>query len=495
MGSHERRPPVLWCRPAMIHIDRVRTPRTSCRGSTACSSCPPARSARSSATWTRRRRAGVHGRGALPRARLDRVDAGVPVRLGAAAVRRHRRRASSSSSAATRTLERMAPHLTHMGVHDHGFNNVSTYGDALAAGARRPHRRRRVGSPVLRAGAEGQRRGAGAALDAPSRRRLHPLVQRRALAVRRHHPLAARARARPPARPAPDGGAGRAASACSIACSSTRAPPRSYNVYHGAAATATTCAGASRTRACSTSPTAPIAGPSTQQGYSPFTTWTRGLAWAMLGFAEQLEFLDDRPRRGAGERAADGRRRCVDARGGARDLRLLHRDRRGRRRALLGHRRAGAGRARRLGRPRRRSVQRSRAGRQLRGGDRGAGPAAARPRPRAARRAAMPTATSRPACASLDTLFDERARISASIPITRACCCTPSITGRTAGTTCRRGARSRAASRASGATTTRARSALYVKRLAQASAVSHVLRTRRTQPATIRSRRLTAPRR
>ncbi len=31
--------------------------------------------------------------------------------------------------------------------------------------------------------------------------------------------------------------------------------------------------------------------PSSQQGYSPFTTWTRGLAWAMLGFAEQLEFI------------------------------------------------------------------------------------------------------------------------------------------------------------------------------------------------------------
>jgi unsaturated chondroitin disaccharide hydrolase len=28
----------------------------------------------------------------------------------------------------SRTLERMAPHLTHVGVHDHGFNNVSTYG-------------------------------------------------------------------------------------------------------------------------------------------------------------------------------------------------------------------------------------------------------------------------------------------------------------------------------------------------------------------------------
>jgi hypothetical protein len=32
--------------------------------------------------------------------------------------------------------------------------------------------------------------------------------------------------------------------------------------------------------------------PSTQQGYSPFTTWTRGLSWVMSGYAEQLEFLD-----------------------------------------------------------------------------------------------------------------------------------------------------------------------------------------------------------
>ena len=32
--------------------------------------------------------------------------------------------------------------------------------------------------------------------------------------------------------------------------------------------------------------------PSSQQGYSPFTTWTRGLAWIMLGFAEELEFID-----------------------------------------------------------------------------------------------------------------------------------------------------------------------------------------------------------
>lgn len=32
--------------------------------------------------------------------------------------------------------------------------------------------------------------------------------------------------------------------------------------------------------------------PGSQQGYSAFTTWTRGLAWAMCGFSELLEFID-----------------------------------------------------------------------------------------------------------------------------------------------------------------------------------------------------------
>jgi len=31
--------------------------------------------------------------------------------------------------------------------------------------------------------------------------------------------------------------------------------------------------------------------PGTQQGYSPFSTWTRGLAWIMTGYPEQLEYI------------------------------------------------------------------------------------------------------------------------------------------------------------------------------------------------------------
>ncbi|MBM3844627.1 MAG: glycosyl hydrolase, partial [Verrucomicrobia bacterium] len=50
--------------------------------------------------------------------------------------------------------------------------------------------------------------------------------------------------------------------------------------------------------------------PSSQQGYSPFTTWTRGAAWIICGFAEQLEFLHTV--RGADLDAVGGRRAVTD---------------------------------------------------------------------------------------------------------------------------------------------------------------------------------------
>ena len=78
-------------------------------------------------------------------------------------------RRGSWRSAATATVDRMASHLTHVGVHDHGFNNVSTYGNLL-----RLMREGRIPDDaweraLLRAGAEGQRRRAGRALDAARR--------------------------------------------------------------------------------------------------------------------------------------------------------------------------------------------------------------------------------------------------------------------------------------------------------------------------------------
>ncbi len=39
--------------------------------------------------------------------------------------------------------------------------------------------------------------------------------------------------------------------------------------------------------------------PNSQQGYSPFSTWTRGLAWAMCGFSELLEWIDSNDKSGS----------------------------------------------------------------------------------------------------------------------------------------------------------------------------------------------------
>ena len=104
------------------------------------------------------------------------------------------------------TVERMAPHVSHVGVHDHGFNNVSTYGNLLRLMNEGRIAENAWERQLLRAGPEAQRRGPGAALDEHPRRRLHLLVQRPALAVRRYDPLAAVAGRRAQAGPRADGG-------------------------------------------------------------------------------------------------------------------------------------------------------------------------------------------------------------------------------------------------------------------------------------------------
>ena len=83
--------------------------------------------------------------GQVHRPRLDRVDAGLSVRLGHPAVRRHRR-AAFLEIGRRNTVEQMAPHVTHVGVHDHGFNNVSTYGNLLRLMGEGRHRRESVGA-------------------------------------------------------------------------------------------------------------------------------------------------------------------------------------------------------------------------------------------------------------------------------------------------------------------------------------------------------------
>jgi hypothetical protein len=203
---------------------------------------------------------------------------------------------SSLASGRERTVRKMASHVSHIGVHDHGFNNLSTYGNLRRLMLRRPVARRRVGAELLRTGDQGLRRGPGRPLDRAAGRRLHPLLQRPALAVRRHHPLLPHPDGGPPPRPRADERGRQGRFPCSTAPCSTSSPRRSFPSSTARAVTPTTSAAAPPTSACSTPRTAPTAartrsratpasapGPAARPGrrsasrrsWSCWTRWTR----------------------------------------------------------------------------------------------------------------------------------------------------------------------------------------------------------------------------
>jgi len=191
----------------------------------------------------------------------------------------------------SRTIERMAPHLTHTGVHDHGFNNVSTYGNLwrLAREGRFEASADEIGgyelalkvsgavqaarwTPLANGGFIHSFNGAHSlfvdtirTLRAPALAHLlgHVLVQEQDARVNLLDRLLHHARA-----------------------------TAEFSVYYGRGRDLYDVRGRVAHESLFNVASGSYRGPSSQQGYSPFTTWTRGLAWAMLGFAEQLEFLD-----------------------------------------------------------------------------------------------------------------------------------------------------------------------------------------------------------
>jgi unsaturated chondroitin disaccharide hydrolase len=192
-----------------------------------------------------------------------------------------------------RTLTRMAPHLTHMGVHDHGFNNVSTFG-ALWRMAREERTdaseweirfyelalkvsgavQARRWTPVRGGGYIHSFNGAHS-LFVDTIRSLRAL----ALAHLLGHRLVEEQDAQ--------------INLLSRVLQHARATAR-YNVFQGGSGPFDV-RGRVAHESLFNAVNGTYRGPSTQQGYSPFSTWTRGLAWAMLGFAEQIEFLATLP--------------------------------------------------------------------------------------------------------------------------------------------------------------------------------------------------------
>ena len=194
-----------------------------------------------------------------------------------------------------RTIEVMAPHVTHMGVHDHGFNNISTFGHLLRLMnegklADNAWERRFYELALKCSGAVQARRwtrtesGGGYiySFNGPHSLFADTLRSLRVLAVahRLGHVLMGEHEER--------------------ICLLRRIVEHmrttaEYVVYYGRDRDAYDVRGRVAHESIFNINDGRYRCPNTQQGYSPFSTWTRGLAWVMLGLAEQLEFFKTVP--------------------------------------------------------------------------------------------------------------------------------------------------------------------------------------------------------
>jgi unsaturated chondroitin disaccharide hydrolase len=188
------------------------------------------------------------------------------------------------------TVDRMAAHLTHIGVHDHGFNNISTYGNLLRLMdeervAENAWERRYYELALKCSGAVQAARWTATcdggfiySFNGPHSLFVDTIRSLRSLAVahRLGHVLM--------------GENDRRISLIGRLARHAEATAR-YNVYYGEGRDIYDVRGRVAHESIFNANDGCYRCPSSQQGYSPFTTWTRGLAWAICGFAEQLEFL------------------------------------------------------------------------------------------------------------------------------------------------------------------------------------------------------------
>ena len=188
------------------------------------------------------------------------------------------------------TVKFMAPHVSHFGVHDHGFNNISTYGNLhrLMGEGRIPENKweREFYALALKVSGAVQARRWTKIADGGyiySFNGAHSLfvdtirsLRSLAVAHRLGHVLME------------DGD--RKVSLLERLEEHAAATAK-YSVYYGGARDLYDVRGRVAHESIFDVSTGAFRSPNSQQGYSPFSTWTRGLAWAMCGFAEQIEFL------------------------------------------------------------------------------------------------------------------------------------------------------------------------------------------------------------
>lgn len=189
-----------------------------------------------------------------------------------------------------RTVEAMAPHVSHTGVHDHGFNNVSTYGNLLrlmveGKTAANEWEKSFYELALKISGAVQASRwtaikngGFIYSFNGPHSLFVDTIRTCRALVLSHDlgHVL--------------QGEGDVKINLLERAIQHMRATA-DYAIFYGEGRDSYDVPGRTAHESIFNVKDGNFRCPGTQQGYSGFTTWTRGLAWAICGYAEQLEWL------------------------------------------------------------------------------------------------------------------------------------------------------------------------------------------------------------
>jgi hypothetical protein len=190
-----------------------------------------------------------------------------------------------------KTVEVMAPHVSHIGVHDHGFNNVSTYGNLLRLmlEGKIPYNEWEKNFYELALKISGavqasrwtniKEGGFIHSFNGPHSLFVDTIRSCRALMV--SYLLGHTFQAENDVK----------INLLDRALQHARATAR-FSVYYGEGRDSYDIWGRTAHESIFNTKDGNFRSPNSQQGYTGFSTWTRGLAWAMCGFAEELECLE-----------------------------------------------------------------------------------------------------------------------------------------------------------------------------------------------------------
>ena len=194
-----------------------------------------------------------------------------------------------------KTIKHMAPHVSHIGVHDHGFNNLSTYGNLrrLMLENALPYDKNELHFYELAIKLSGAIQAARWTNTSHGHGFIHSFngphslfsdtmrsLRILGLAHELGHVLM--------------GEGDRKISLLERLLEHAQTNAQ-FNVYYGECRDQYDVKGRVVHESIFNTKDGQYRCPSTQQGYSPFSTWTRGLAWVLLGYAEQLEYLTTIP--------------------------------------------------------------------------------------------------------------------------------------------------------------------------------------------------------